>query len=264
MLQAVWPFTLFTCMAWSIWFSPTSLASQQVLTLGLPSEGYAPYIIINNQQVSGILIEPLQLAASQLDLTLVYQFYPEKRSSLMLEHNLIDARMESEQWVSNPQDYLWSEAITELEDVLIFNKNAGEVFDSEGDLADTTLIGHLGYSYPTLQPLIERGWLKRIDLSSEFDMLNYLYRPLAGIKSVTVMNKFVAISIVNNTHKFHGHFAISTQPIAKAPLQFQFFNNPRLAAIVSQLNPELQKLKRNGTVEQIITKILNTENTQLK
>ena len=245
-------------MCWSVSMAQITLAHSESLTVALPNEGYAPYIIIEQEQVSGILVEPLQLAASNIGLDLHYVYYPEQRSKLMLENKQIDARMESEQWVDNPEDYLWSEAITVLEDVLVFNTHSELRFERKTDLIGGSIIAHLGYSYPTLQPLIEQNLLQRVDFASSYEMLSHLYRPLAGVNRAAVMNRYVAMWLIHSTPKFEGQFALSKQPIASAPLQFQFANNPRLAAIVSKLNQQLRQLKSANRIQQLTDTILKT------
>jgi len=236
--------------------STLTYANKQSLSVAIPIEGYAPFIIIGKNQVHGILIEPLQLAADKLGIELTYVYYPEKRSQAMLEKNLVDARMESELWVDNPQDYLWSEPISPLEDVFVFHKDSKSKFETNADLADSQIITHLGYSYPTLQPLFEQGIIHRMDLSSEFDMLNHLFRPHPGVNSAAVINKYVALWIIQSTPKLQNRFLLSKRRVGIAPLQFQFAKNKRLEKIVKQINAELRKLQNDKTVEKITARIL--------
>ena len=245
-------------MPWLVLIAMLNFAYGETLTVALPNEGYAPYIIIDQEQVSGILVEPLQLAASNIGLDLHYVYYPEQRSKLMLDNKQIDARMESEQWVDNPQDYLWSEAITLLEDVLVFNQDSAVRFESETDLIGGTIITHLGYSYPTLQPLIEQNLVQRVDFLSSYEMLSHLYRPIAGVNRAAVMNRYVALWLIRSTPKFEGQFVLSKRPIASAPLQFQFVNNPRLVPVVTKLNQQLRQLKGANRIQQLTDSILKT------
>lgn len=245
-------------LSWLALMAQLNVVYGEALTVALPQDGYSPFIIVEQEQVGGILVEPLQLAAANIGIALNYVYYPEQRSRLMLEQNLIDARMESEQWVDNPQDYLWTEAITQSEGVLVFNKHSSVVFETEKDLIGGVIVTHLGYSYPTLQPLIEHNLLQRVDFSSDYDMLNHLYRPLAGVNSVAVMNRHVALSLINSTPKFQGQFLLSKRQIATAPLQFQFAKSQRLATIVTKLNQQIRRLKRDNRIQQITDRILKT------
>ena len=231
-------------------------ANKQSLSVAIPRDGYAPFIIIEHERVYGILIEPLQLAADKLGIELTYVYYPEKRSQAMLDKNLVDARMESELWVDNPQDYLWSEPISPLEDVFVFHKDSKSKFETNEDLANSQIITHLGYSYPILQPLFEQGIIHRMDFSSESEMLNYLFRPHPGVNSAAVINKSVALWIIQSTPKLQNHFLLSKRRVGIAPLQFQFAKTKRLEKIVTQLNAEIRQLKEDKTVEKITARVI--------
>lgn len=142
-------------------FSVSSYSDNKTLSIAIPMEGYAPFIIIDNGKVFGILIEPLQLAAENIGVKIIYKFLPEKRSLEMLELNLIDARMESSLWVKNPEDYLWTEPVTLLEDVFVFHKESNSDFETDEALIGGEIVTHLGYTYPSLQSLFTKGVIYR-------------------------------------------------------------------------------------------------------
>ncbi|WP_448563317.1 substrate-binding periplasmic protein [Thalassotalea ganghwensis] len=234
----------------------STLCYAENIVIGVPDAGYPPFIIIKDKHVSGILIEPLELAAKNIGVTISYTFLPENRSKVMLDHHSIDARMESVEWVSNPEDYLWSEPITQLDDILVYHKSAQTDYETEQALYGSELIAHLGYTYPTLEPLIKDKRLKRLDFTSERKMLQGLYLTKAGSKRVAIMNKYVAQWLIKETPQFHNTFKFSERVIATAPLQFQFDKRDELAPIVAKLNHELRKIKKNKVVEQIAQNIL--------
>ncbi|WP_281557028.1 transporter substrate-binding domain-containing protein [Thalassomonas sp. RHCl1] len=236
-------------------FSSFALA-EKFLSIGLPQEGYAPFIIVSDNKPRGILIEPLQLAAEKLGLSLKYVYMPEKRSVDMLNRYQIDARMESALWVSNPGDYLWSEAITQLEDVLVYHKDAWPGFDPDKKLAGAHIITHLGYSYPDLQPLFDQGILYRQDFSTEYDMLSTLVRLVEGVNRTAVMNKQVAMWLIKSSPKLQNRFEFSQRIVGSAPLQFQFAKTERLVGIIKDINVELKKLKASGSVQAIADRVL--------
>ncbi|GLX79218.1 hypothetical protein tinsulaeT_25580 [Thalassotalea insulae] len=227
------------------------------LKIAVPEDGYAPFIIINNEQITGILIEPLQLAAANIGIELTYVYAPEKRSQLMLDIHDVDARMESKVWVSEPENYWWSEPITVLDDIFVYHKQSKTDFETEQALAGAELVVHLGYVYPTLQPLIDANVIHRADFSSEFAMLQSLSRATPDIKRVAVMNKDVALWLINSTPKFQNTFLFSKYVVASAPLQFQFAKRPELKNLIDNLNKELVQLKQTGTIEKISAKTLS-------
>lgn len=230
-------------LSWFLLFSAASYSDNKILTIGIPIDGYAPYVIIVNGKVFGILIEPLQLAAENIGVKLVYKFLPEKRSLEMLKQNLIDGRMESSLWVENPEDYLWTEPVTLLEDVFVFHKASNSLFETDESIIGGEIVTHLGYSYPSLQPLFTKGVIYRNDFSSELEMLNSIIKPIDGVNRAAVMNKEVALWLINRNPKLQNRFLFSKRLVDAAPLQFQFNKNTTLEQTINQLNTELKKLK---------------------
>jgi polar amino acid transport system substrate-binding protein len=238
-------------------FAHLALSQPQSLRVALPEDGYPPFIIIQQPSPKGILIETLQLAAHNIGLSLSYTHLPEKRSNLALDEGKVDARMESELWVNNPQDYLWSVPITQLDDVFVFNQDAEISFETDSELNGAQIITHLGYSYPDLQPMFDKGIVQRSDFSNETEMLSTLIKIVPGLNRAAVMNMDVARWIIKSSAKFQGHFTFSQRTIGTAPLQFQFIKTKGMQVIVEQLNIEINKLKENGTVDKITRQILD-------
>lgn len=254
--NALWKILGLILVFSALFYVNKSYADKMFLSVGIPVEGYAPFIIMNNNQPSGILIESLELAAKNLAIEIDYVFVPEKRSNNMLKKYLIDARMESKLWVDNPENYLWSEPVTILEDVLVFHRASAADFESEQGLTGTQIITHLGYSYPGLQPMFEQGIIFRQDFSSEIEMLTTLARPVSGVNRAAVMNKQVAMWLIKSTPKLQNRFLFSKHIVGSAPLQFQFAKTDELTKTVAHLNIELKKLKKSGALAAITTRIL--------
>ena len=222
------------------WHFPAQAESS--LVVAIPNNGYAPFIILNPTSPSGILIKPLEQAAKKIELNIEYVYLPEKRSRKMLEAGLIDARMESKKWVSAPGHYYWSLPIVQLEDVLVYHKLTPLIFHDVEDLAGSQLVTHLGYTYPTIQPLFRTGRASRIDRTSELEMLTALLRPDPDDVKAAIMNIDVAKWLIAQDPKLHNQFRFSSKLVDSAPLQFQFYKSARLESIVTRLNIELASI----------------------
>lgn len=233
-----------------------SISESDVLTVAVPGEGYAPFIIIEGDDISGILIEPFVMAAQGLDIKIKFVLLPEKRSQRMLDNQEIQARMESANWVDNPQDYLWSEPITPLNDVFVFHKDSETDFESNQSLEGAEIITHLGYGYPTLQTQFDQNFITRKDYPTEHDMLKALSRHIPGLKRAAVMNQQVALWIIGSDKRFRDKFKFTNRLIGTADLQFQFPKTEALEDIVARLNLQLRKLKADGIVSKIADRIL--------
>jgi len=224
-------------------FSFVSYSDNKTLSVAIPTEDYAPFIIIKNEHVSGLLVDPLRLAAQKIGVKLIFKFLPEKRSQEMLSRHLIDARIDSSTWVKNSEAYLWSEPIVLIEEVFIYHKNSITNFETNEALNGAEIVTHFGYSYPNLQVLMKNKLINRKDYSSGLEMLSSLIRPIDGVNRAAVMNKEVALRIIKNTPKLKNIFLFSKRVVGSASLQFQFAKNKGLEITVNQLNTEFKKIK---------------------
>jgi len=240
---------LILCLAGSAW-------ADEALRVGIPKEGYPPYIVVEGDQVSGIMIDTLQSAANVSYFQLVYMFLPEVRSRAMLASNEIDLRMESPSFVDDPGDYLWSEPITSIKDMFIFHRNSENVFEKDETMEGAVIHTHLGYSYPTLQTLFDRGIIIRKDFNTEQAMLVNLIRDNVHSKRAAVMDQNVAKYLMEKDPVLKTDLRISRRHVDYNYLHFQFPKNPKMKMVVNKLNLEIRKLKRSGRVDKIIKKAI--------
>ncbi len=250
-------------------------ADEPVLRIAIPPEGYPPYIITNTtpiidtppssdhiSEISGIMVEVLRTAATRAELQLDFRFIPEIRSQMMLDSGTIDARTESPKWVSNPEEYLWSEPITTINDVFVYCDKMPNYFESDEEMAGAEIITHLGYSYPTLEPLFRSQQMLRDDRESEELMLNAILqqkqvsRP--GVIRATVMDILVARWLIASVPKFQNQFNFSKRIIDSADYHFQFSRNERSILVVDLLNQHIREMRQSGEIERMTEKILVT------
>jgi len=138
------------------------------LRISVPDDGYPPYVIRQDDQLHGILIDPMYTAAQRAGIELEFVYLPELRSLHMLESGQIDGRMESPYWTDQPDNYQWSDLVVWLEDVLVYRND--QPFDLEQedgllggeiifDFAFALLVGVLIGTYSSIyvaSPLVLR------------------------------------------------------------------------------------------------------------
>jgi len=241
---------------WFLFVASLCGAQNATIKMALPEEGYAPYIIIKKDDVSGILIEVLKLAAQQISLQIIFEYMPEKRSIVMLNEGRIDARMESPRWIRDPEDYFWSEPIVNINDLFVYRNLDSNAFENDGDMQGAVLVTHLGYGYPTLQPLFDMAMVTRHDAATEVAMLNQLQRKTGAAKKAVVMDRHVALWLIKHHQAFKGRFKFSKRVIDSTPLHVQFTPSTKMEKWLPRLNAQIRKLKRSGVVEQIIENTL--------
>lgn len=250
----------FTVLIMALLMSSVSFSDQEAgLILAVPKEGYPPYIIVNNDDVSGILFEVLKKSVKPLGLTIQVRYLGEIRSKNMLDRKLIDARMEAPNWVERPERYLWSEPIVAINDKFIFHKNTPNVFEKDASMAGATLSVHIGYGYPTLQSHFENQFIRRADYATEHGMLTSLLKPGDKVLRAAVMDVNVAKWLMREHPKFNQQFIFSNRLVDATPIHFQFANNKKMNRWISEINQRISILKETGEVERIVRSILSTD-----
>ncbi|SFM34783.1 amino acid ABC transporter substrate-binding protein, PAAT family [Marinobacter zhejiangensis] len=237
--------------------------------VAIPAEGYPPYIITPGtpgvgeleQAPTGIVIEVLKIAAARENIDLVFRELPELRAQKMLDEGEVDVRMESPHWVEHPENYLWSDMVTSVNDVFVFAAGAENYFETDEDILGAEIVTHLGYRYPTLEPLFDRGDLIRNDRQTEGFMLTAIvhgrYVGFETAKRAAVMDRLVAQWLMQREPRYQGQFRFSNRLVASAPVQFMVARKPGHAELVSRINRQIERLRSRGVVEDITHQMIS-------
>ena len=217
------------------------LAAEAVgtLRLSVPDDGYPPYVVLQEGEPQGLLIKPLREAARRAGIELEFVLLPEMRSQYMLDSGHVDGRMESPDWTANPDDYLWSDLVVWLDDVLIYRNDQPFDLEYEEGLQGGEIITHLGYVYPALEPAFASGSLTRRDKLTEQDMLNTLLLSQSETARALIMGRDVAQWYLAAQPALQAlPLSFSKKIYGCAPMGFQFARNERVQALVQRLNKE--------------------------
>ncbi|WP_283787448.1 substrate-binding periplasmic protein [Bermanella sp. WJH001] len=244
----------FSCLLWLTCFQ-LSFASD--IKVAVPPSGYPPYIIVDNNNLHGILIETLQKAAKSSSLELEFVYLSEQASQSQLDSNQIDMRMESPGWVDNPERYLWSEPITSIKDMFVFNRNTPNEFESDDALSGAVINTHSGYGYPTLNKLFESRKIIRNDFETEKAMLLDLLNEQNGVKKAAVMDQYVVKYLMSRDSILKESLSLSRRHIDYKYLHFQVLKSRKMHHIITRLNLEIKKLKKIGVIDKIIKRNLS-------
>jgi len=230
-------------------FGVAGWASNKVVKMAIPAAGYPPFVVVQEDRtVTGLMIEPLMTALNNLGYQLKFSFVPEVRAQVLLNKGEIDVRTESPYFIDNPKDYFWSIPIISLDDVLVFHQQSNHSYSNMNDVEGAEIVTHLGYGYPTLQPLFDAKKAHRRDMNSERAMLRYMLRAVGERKTAAVMNKQVAEWIINQDKALTGKYQFSELVIGSAPFQFQYSYSPKMQMLAPKIDQELKKLYKDGTL----------------
>ncbi|MFK0094302.1 substrate-binding periplasmic protein [Pseudomonas sp. NPDC090592] len=157
-------------------WSTHSLAEQPVLRFSVAESWGMPLVRIEGDQpVEGLLYDLMQAVAREVGAHPEYHVMARLRLEEAMNSGDIDVRCYvSMQWLNDrPRDFVWSIPLIHQRDVLV-----GRVGDSSPtppeQLPPQAIGTVLGYTYSTLQPLLDQGQLRREDSRSQLLVLQKL------------------------------------------------------------------------------------------
>ena len=225
-------------------------AADRYLRLGVPPHGWPPYIIVDQDQTTGIAIEVITRIGAQYGYAVVIDHYPEKRAHLMVVQGAIDAWFDAKEWCLDPQRFLWTDALIESEDRLICRKNRPVTFQRIEDLFGKTIGTHLGYFYPRLDPYFENERIVRADTQSEAAMLKML---ALGRTDAAVVNQLVALWIIKTEPDLQvSDFRFCERVVDRAGYRIMFTRQHDWRPFIHDFNSELKAMKQDGRLNRII------------
>ncbi|KIY38023.1 amino acid ABC transporter substrate-binding protein [Pseudomonas sp. 10-1B] len=153
-----------------------SVAEQPVLRFSVTESWSMPLVRIEGDQpVEGLLYDLMQALAKEVGVYPQYHVMPRLRLQEAMDNGDIDVRCHvSTQWFNDrPGDFVWSIPLIRQRDVLV-----GRVGDSTPkppeQLPPQAIGTVLGYTYSTLQPLLDQGRLRREDSRNQLLVLQKL------------------------------------------------------------------------------------------
>lgn len=241
-----------------------ALAAASGLTLAAPSEnspdesrtlkfnvspnGYPPYIIVSEDDYSGIIWDVVTHIADRLDYVVEPRKIPRKRVDQMLLDGYIDATPRAIEWTENPDQFVFSDPIVQVQEVFFVPVDSTFEYTTLDDLRSKILVTHLGYKYPALAPLLESGELQRFDVSEDSDMFDYL---LHGRRfDAAVADRLLGQWIIRQEN-LQGKVRYTTNNISD--YGFRLMLRPEWQPFVDQFNEELADLRASGKLEHILS-----------
>ncbi len=218
------------------------------ITLNISEGGYPPYMINNKtEKTSGIIVDVLKVIANKYDRLINYVEIPKNRVESRILAGTLDATPNAKEWVSNQDDFIFTDVIIGAKDVLFSPSHTPINYTQPCDLKGKMIGINLGYYYPRLQPFIDDGKIQTTAATSELLMLK---KTLRHRSQGTVVNELVGKWIIKNDSSMQGKFYISKEAINSYGYRIMF--NKKWQSFVSIFNKELAIMKANGDLLKII------------
>ncbi|MDT8990251.1 transporter substrate-binding domain-containing protein [Curvibacter sp. APW13] len=148
-------------------------SAQDLLRASVSTAWNMPFGDVQGDRIhGGILFDLYKAIAQKAGLTLVPVVLPRKRIDGAVVNGEVDLRCYfNPKWTSTPDSYDWSKPLFPIQDVLFGHTGTAELRSVQDIERGTAISTVLGYSYPTLEPLLLRGDLKRDDSVDEEKVL---------------------------------------------------------------------------------------------
>ena len=225
------------------------ILGSEIIVFNTTPKGYPPYMIKEaGKKESGIMVEVLQIIATKHGYILETKGIPTKRVEKLLKIGDLDATARAKEWVSNPENYEFTDVIVRARDVLFSLKKTPITFRSIEDLFDKDIGTHLGYKYPMLKTYFKDNRIRRNDTANGTAMLNMVLKERTD---AAVMNELVAKWIISK-NKWQEKFVISSKEVGGFDYRIMF--NKKWNSFVKKFNQELTLMRQNGELEKIISK----------
>ena len=227
---------------------PLAVFSEETIIMNGTESGYPPYIIKNeNAAETGIMIDVLRHIANKHDYKIVIKSIPKKRISQHIKLGTIDANATAKKWVADPHNYIFTDVIIDMRDVLFSLKESSSDFQVAKDLIGKRISTHLGYRYPLLNEQIKSQHIVRVDEYSELLMLKSV---ISKRTDAAIANEVVGNWIINKHPKLQNKFEVSAKSFGSVGYRIMF--QKKWLGFVNEFNKELAVMKKNGELESIV------------
>lgn len=224
-----------------------SAQGHKVFHFNVSPNGYPPYLIVDESAPSGIMWDVVSVIAQRIGYSVVPQRIPRKRVDQMLLEGYIDGTPRAREWTDNPEQFLFTDPVVKIEEVFFSPKNSKFSYETLEDLYSKTIVTHLGYHYPKLEPYFSERLIRRFDVSRDRDMFTFV---LHGDRfDAAVADRLLGHWILRN-EGLQDEFRISSKGISEYDLRLML--RPDWRTFANQFNTELARMKENGELDAIL------------
>lgn len=223
-------------------------AEKPVFRFNISPNGYPPYLIVDQSSPSGIMWDVVSVVTQRMGYTVLAEQIPRKRVDDMLLQGYIDGTPRAQEWADDPDQFLFTDPVVDIEEVFFVPAGSTFAYESPDDLISKTVVTHLGYKYPQLEPFFSEGKIRRFDVSRDRDMFTFV---LHGDRfHAAVADRLVGKWILRNAG-LRESFDISSENISN--YGFRLMLRKDWHSFARQFNEELAAMKANGELDAILS-----------
>jgi polar amino acid transport system substrate-binding protein len=220
-----------------------------VFHFNISPNGYPPYLIVDGETPSGIMWDVVNLVLPRMGYQVEPKRIPRKRVDNMLADGYIDATPRAIEWTRSPEDFSFTDAIVQVEEVFFFPEDSDLEFNSLDDLVGTTIVTPLGYVYPALEPFFADGRIQRFEVAHERNMFRYLLH--SDEFDAALADRLVGRWLLSH-EGMTDQFRSSQKSISR--LGFRLMVRKDWTDFTRRFNRQLATIRNNGELADILTK----------
>lgn len=220
---------------------------ERVFRFNVSPNGYPPYLISEDGKQSGIMWDVVSVIAERLGYRVIPEKIPRKRVDQMLAEGYIDGTTRAREWTENPDNFVFTEPVVSIEEVLFVPRGSDLEFEVPEDLFSLTLVTHLGYHYPALEPHFQSGRIRRFDVSRDRDMFRYVLH--GDDLDAAVADRLVGRWILMN-EGMQDEFRTTSTELSE--YGFRLMLRKDWAGFAHSFDRELQAMRENGELDEIL------------
>jgi polar amino acid transport system substrate-binding protein len=221
----------------------------QTLRLNVSPSGYPPYLIVKDDNYSGIIWDVVNLVAERAGFEVSAVQVPRKRVDNLLLEGYLDATPRAREWTANPDQFLFTDAVVNVEEIFFSTKQSDFRYEGPDSLTDKILVTHLGYRYPPVQEQFNTGQTRRFDVSRDQDMFRYLL--YSDEFDAAIADRLVGQWIILS-EGLQGQFRMSEENVSQ--YGFRLMLRKDWEDFAALFNRELRALKANGELDEILSR----------
>ncbi len=220
-----------------------------ILRLNVSPNGYPPYLIIEDDRMSGIIWDVVARISEKLQYQIAPIKIPRKRVDELVYKGYVDATPRAIEWTEEPERFLFSDPIVYVEEVFFYPAGKDFQYQTPMDLEAKTIVTHLGYQYPVLRQMFDHGLAHRFDVNDDVDLFRYL---LDGDRfDAAIADRLVGQWIIRNHPNMDGRLNATANSLSD--FGFRLMVRKDLDGFVAAFNDKLAELKASGELEQILS-----------
>ena len=228
-------------------------AADQSIIMFIPTTEWPPYLM-NDPRFpdGGVFVEVLKTIAQPAGYSVKTVQLPNKRGWMMLENGRVDVHAKAREWVTNPENFLWSAPFMLNEDVLLYSVDAPLEYSCPEALYGKSIAAMQGFAYPALESHFGPDKIHRIDVASPYAMLELLDR---GRVDAALVNRVETQWLFRNKPEIKPErFVMDETPCDSASYRFAFTKNGNWQSFIDTVNKALVTMQADGRLKDIMNK----------